>query len=102
MKKYKNISEDGLNVMHHIQENPKTSQRKLSEKTGMSIGKVNYCIKALIDVGFVKVKNFRKSNNKLKYTYILTPSGIHEKTIVTKKFIAKKQQEYDKLKSYLD
>tara|TARA_B100000674_G_C37114652_1_gene590577 strand:- start:153 stop:461 length:309 start_codon:yes stop_codon:yes gene_type:complete len=102
MKKPKDISEDALNVMHLIHENPNTSQRQLAKKTGLSIGKINYCLKALIDVGFVKIKNFKNSENKLQYAYILTFSGIKEKTIITKRFIAKKQAEYDKLKSYLN
>ena len=102
MKEFINISEDALNVMHLIHENPTTSQRQLAKKTGLSIGKINYCLKGLIDIGFVKIKNFKNSKNKLQYTYILTFSGINEKTIITKRFIAKKQQECDKLKSYLN
>lgn len=101
MKPYKIISEDELELLHLIQENPNTSQRKLAGKTGMSIGKINYCIKALLDVGFIKIDNFKKSNNKFGYSYILTPKGIYEKTIITKRFISKKQEEYDKLNSYL-
>ena len=71
-------------------------------KLGFSIGKVNYCLKALIDIGFIKIHNFNNSNNKLNYAYILTPKGIQEKTAITKQFIIKKKQEYDKLNSYID
>lgn len=101
MKNFKNISEDGLSVMHLIHMNPKISQRQLAKNTGLSIGKVNYCLKSLVDIGYVKILNFQKSDNKLKYAYILTPSGLKQKTIITKKFIIKKQQEFDKLQSYL-
>ncbi len=78
------------------------SQREIAQKTGFSIGKVNYCLKALLDVGFIKMKNFSKSSNKINYVYILTPKGIKEKSVITKKFIIKKKQEYDKLNSYLN
>lgn len=101
MKEFIDISEDELDVMHLIHENPNTSQRVLANKTGLSIGKINYCLKALINIGFIKIQNFQNANNKLKYSYILTPKGVYEKTIITKKFIAKKQKEYDKLNSYI-
>ena len=95
------ISEEILELMHILQENPNTSQRELSKKIGLSIGKVNYCLKALTDIGFVKVINFNNSNQKLKYAYILTPKGIKQKVIITKQFIAKKIQEYEKLQKYI-
>ena len=102
MQKSEDISEDQLDVMHLIQENPRTSQRILAIKTGLSIGKINYCLKALIDIGFIKIQNFQNSKNKLKYKYILTPKGVYEKTHITRRFIAKKQKEYDKLNSYIN
>ncbi len=95
------ISEEILELMHILHENPNTSQRELSKKIGLSIGKVNYCLKALTDIGFVKVVNFNNSNQKLKYAYILTPKGIKQKIVITKKFIAKKIQEYEKLQKYI-
>tara|TARA_X000000950_G_scaffold92361_1_gene116267 strand:+ start:2375 stop:2686 length:312 start_codon:yes stop_codon:yes gene_type:complete len=101
MKKTEIISEDALEVMHLIQESPNTSQRILAKKTGLSVGKINYCLKALIDIGYVKIQNFKNSNSKLKYAYVLTPKGIYKKTIIAKRFIAKKQEEYDKLNSYI-
>ena len=88
--------------MHIIQKDGKASQRLISQTSGFSIGKVNYCLKALIDIGFIKINNFNNSNNKLNYAYMLTPKGIHEKTTITKQFIIKKKQEYDKLNSYLN
>ena len=102
MKKEHNITEDHIDLMHIIEKNGTTSQRLISQSTGLSIGKVNYCLKALVEIGFIKVNNFKNSNNKLNYAYILTPKGVKEKTAITKKFIIKKQQEYDKLKSYLN
>ena len=102
MRKEQNITEDQLDLMHIIQKDGKASQRLLSQNSGFSIGKVNYCLKALVDIGFIKIKNFHDSNKKLDYAYILTPKGIQEKTAITKQFIIKKKQEYDKLKSYID
>ena len=100
MSSNKPFSEELLELMHILQENPNTSQRELSKKIGLSIGKVNYCLKALKDIGFIKVVNFNNSNQKLKYRYILTSKGIQQKIIITKEFIAKKIREYEKLKKY--
>lgn len=102
MRKNINISEDQLDLMHIIAKDGKASQRQIAQSSGFSIGKVNYCLKALIDIGLIKIRNFSNSNNKLNYTYILTPKGIQEKTTITKKFIIKKKQEFDKLNSYLN
>ena len=102
MTKEQRITEDQLDLMHIIEKNGKVSQRLISQNSGFSIGKVNYCLKALIDIGFIKINNFNNSNNKLNYAYILTPKGIKEKTAITKHFIIKKKQEYDKLNSYID
>mgnify|MGYP001460546922 CR=1 FL=1 len=102
MTKFNKITEDHLELMHHIQNDSNASQREIAQKTGFSIGKVNYCLKALLDLGFVKMHNFSKSSKKMNYVYILTPKGIKEKSIATKKFIIKKKQEYDKLNSYIN
>ena len=102
MKNKLSITEDQLDLMHIIEKDGKASQRLISKKSGLSIGKVNYCLKALVDIGFIKIHNFNNSNNKLNYAYILTPKGIREKTVITKQFIIKKKQEYDKLISYID
>jgi EPS-associated MarR family transcriptional regulator len=101
MIKFQNITEDQLDLMHVIQADTNASQRSIARKTGFSIGKVNYCLKALIDIGFIKVDNFNKSTQKINYAYILTPKGMQEKVVITKKFIIKKKQEYDKLNSYI-
>ena len=102
MTKDQSITEDQLDLMHIIEKDGKASQRLLSQNSGLSIGKVNYCLKALIDIGFIKVHNFNNSNKKLSYAYILTPKGIIEKTAITKQFLIKKKQEYDKLNSYIN
>ncbi len=102
MTKSRIITEDHIDLIHCIEKDANASQREIAKKTGLSIGKVNYCIKALIDIGFIKINNFTNSNRKLEYAYILTPKGIVEKTRITKNFIVKKKQEYDKLKSYIN
>ena len=102
MSKEQSITEDQLDLMHIIEKDSKASQRLISQDTGFSIGKVNYCLKALIDIGFIKIHNFNNSNKKLNYAYILTPKGVKEKTAITKQFIIKKKQEYDKLNSYIN
>jgi len=101
MTKNQRITEDQLDLMHIIENDGSASQRQIAKNSGLSIGKVNYCLKALVDIGFIKIRNFNNSNNKLNYAYILTPKGIKEKTAITKQFIIKKKQEYDKLNSYI-
>ena len=96
------ITEDQLDLMHIIEKDGRASQRLISQNSGFSIGKVNYCLKALVDIGFIKIYNFKNSNKKLNYAYILTQKGIQEKKAITKQFIIKKKQEYDKLKSYIN
>ena len=81
-----------------IEQNPNVSQRKLAEELGVSVGKANYCIKALVDIGHVKLNNFVKSKNKTGYVYVLTPAGIKEKVKVTVRFLNAKQSQYDALK----
>lgn len=81
-----------------IVENPQMNQRELSEHLGVSLGKTNYCLKALVAKGWVKVQNFKSSKNKLAYAYLITPSGIEEKARVTLRYLKYKMQEYDELK----
>ena len=102
MIKSQSITEDQLDLMHHIQNDSNASQRLIAQNTGFSIGKVNYCLRALVDIGFIKVHNFKNSTQKINYAYILTQKGMQEKTAITKQFIIKKKQEYDKLKSYIN
>jgi len=98
-KKEKN--QDHFNVMREIQKQPKTSQRDLAEELGFSLGKLNYCLKALQQKGHIKIKNFQKNTNKLKYIYVLTPKGIAEKTKLTINFMKRKMNEYEELKGEL-
>ena len=88
-----------LKLMRKINKDPEVSQRDLSEELNTSLGKVNYCLKALKSKGYLKIRNFKKSNNKIKYLYVLTPKGIVEKTKITIKFMNQKMREYDELKS---
>ncbi len=90
-------SEDVLKILKVIKEEPALSQRELSSRLGISLGKVNYLIKALIQRGLVKVDNFRSTNNKISYLYKLTPSGIEEKARTTFYFLKRKLEEYDRL-----
>ena len=94
-------NQDHFNVMRKIQEQPKTSQRNLAEQLGFSLGKLNYCLKALQQKGLIKIKNFQKNTNKLNYIYVLTPKGINEKTKLTINFMKRKIKEYEELKSEL-
>ena len=78
--------------------NPDLTQRQLAEELGISLGKTHYLIKSLIKVGWVKLDNFQKSNNKWGYAYLLTPQGIAEKAAITARFLIKKQHEYNALR----
>ena len=89
---------DHFNVLRKIQKNPQSSQRELASELGFSLGKLNYCLRALKDKGFVKIRNFKKNPNKLNYIYVLTPKGISEKTKITLNFMKIKMREYDELK----
>ena len=80
-----------------LEQQPDLTQRQLSEALGVSLGKTNYILKSLIDVGWVKLDNFEKSDNKWGYAYLLTPSGVAEKAAITLRFLKKKKQEYDNL-----
>jgi len=90
-------NEEALQIIREIDRSPETSQRELSSRLGISLGKVNFLINALIGKGFVKVENFKKSSNKIAYLYNLTPRGIEEKTRMTYHFLKRKTQEYEQL-----
>ena len=89
-------------VMGILQENPNLTQRELADKLGLSLGGLNYCLRALIDKGFVKMQNFNKAENKLKFVYLLTPRGIKEKSALTYRFLERKMQEYETLKAEIE
>ena len=91
-------NQDHFNVLRKIQQKPESSQRELAEDLGFSLGKLNYCLKALKVKGLVKIKNFEKNPNKINYIYVLTPKGVSEKTKLTLNFMKRKMKEYDELK----
>lgn len=91
-----------LNILRKINSDKDVSQRGLAKELGFSLGKLNYCLKALKDKGYIKIKNFQQNPNKINYAYILTPKGISQKTRLTISFMKKKMQEYDELKKELD
>ena len=99
MRVYRKMLDDAMRyqLLTLLQENPQLSQRDLAERIGVSLGKTNYCLKALIGGGWVKIHNFRNSSNKSAYLYKLTPSGLNEKIQVTRRFLAHKVQEHAEL-----
>ena len=94
-------NQDNLNLLRKIKNKPESSQRELAEELGFSLGKLNYCLKALKLKGLIKINNFRKSPNKINYIYVLTPKGISHKTKLTIDFMKRKMMEYDELKREL-
>ena len=91
------VTETHLKILKLIESNPQISQRKLAEELGVSLGKVNYCVKALIEKGMMKASNFKSSTNKIGYLYLLTPKGIEEKARLTVKLLKRKIAEYEKI-----
>ena len=88
-----------LDLLRKLEVNPEYTQRELSREMGVSLGKVNYCMKKLIERGWVKLTNFRRNPKKLNYAYLLTPKGIDEKGKLTIAFLQRKIEEYEMLKS---
>ncbi len=93
---------DQFNVLRKIRSKPEYSQRELAYELGFSLGKLNYCLKALKQKGLIKMRNFQKNPNKLGYVYILTPKGIATKTELTLNFMKRKMKEYDELKAEIE
>ena len=94
--------QDQFELLRKIQKKPAASQRELATELGFSLGKLNYCLKALKKKGFVKLKNFQKKTNKITYLrYVVTPKGISERTKLTISFMKRKMREYDELKKEL-
>ena len=96
------VDQDHFDVLRKIKNKPVSSQRELAEELGFSLGKLNYCLKALQQKGLIKIKNFKKNPKKLNYLYVLTPEGIATKTRLTINFMKKKIEEYDDLKKEID
>lgn len=88
--------------MRILQANPDLTQRELAEKLGISVGGLNYCLKALMEKGLVKMKNFANSKNKFGYVYVLTPTGMAEKASITHRFLQRKMDEYEALKTEIE
>ena len=94
-------NQDHFEVLRKIQKKPNSTQRELASELGFSLGKLNYCLKALKKKGLVKIENFKKNPNKINYFYVLTPAGITAKTKLTLNFMKRKMREYDELKKEL-
>ena len=92
------MDEAHYKLLRLIESRPDATQRELAQALGVSLGKVNYCVNALIEKGLVKARNFRNSQNKLAYAYLLTPRGIEQKTAVTVQFLRRKVNEYEALR----
>ena len=102
MKKRLNHSETELEILRNIEANPNLTQRQIAKDLGMSLGKTNYLIKALLEKGFIKINNFKTSDNKLGYLYLLTPEGIEMQAKLTVLFLERKSKEYNKLKKEME
>jgi EPS-associated MarR family transcriptional regulator len=94
--------ETHLQVLRLLETNPQLSQRELAAALGVSLGKTNFCLRALLDKGLVKVQNFQNNKQKLSYAYLLTPAGIAEKSALTKRFLVRKLEEYELLKAEIE
>lgn len=89
-------------VLRLLQESPDITQRQVAEALGISLGGANYCLRALVSKGLIKIRNFRNSNNKMGYAYLLTPKGIAEKTALAANFLRRKMDEYEALKAEIE
>ena len=96
-------SQDQFNVLRKIQKNPSSSQRKLAEELGFSLGKLNYVLRALQNKGLIKIRNFQKQKDKVNYIqHVLTPKGIFERTKLTINFMKRKKAEYNELRKEVE
>ena len=89
-------------VLKVLKDNPEMTQRQLSKELGLSLGKTNYVLHALMDKGLMKLSNFKRSDNKVGYLYLLTPEGVEEKSILAKNFLERKSAQYNKLKEEIE
>tara|TARA_B100001093_G_C26834795_1_gene1017849 strand:+ start:2067 stop:2375 length:309 start_codon:yes stop_codon:yes gene_type:complete len=95
-------NQEFFEILRQVVRKPNATQRELAEQLNLSLGKLNYCLKALREKGLVKLKNFKTNPNKLNYAYVLTPKGVAEKTRLTVNFMARKMKEYNELKKDLE
>tara|TARA_B100001559_G_C16498176_1_gene621916 strand:- start:2006 stop:2341 length:336 start_codon:yes stop_codon:yes gene_type:complete len=93
-----NNFDDEFDLLRLLDKEPGKSQRKIARELGFSLGKLNYCLKALNKKGLIKIRNFKKNNNKLYYLYLLTPKGFNRKAKMTLNYLKKKSEEYEQLK----
>ena len=89
-------------LLQILEDNPGLSQRDLAKRLGVSLGKVNFCLNALVEKGSLKINNFRNSDNKLAYAYLLTPRGVEQKARMTVEFLQRKVQEYERLREEIE
>lgn len=94
--------ESHLKVLRLLESDPSLNQRALARALGLSLGKTNYCVRALLDKGLIKMQNFRNSDNKLAYAYLLTPAGVVAKAELTRQFLKIKKQEYEHLRREIE
>ena len=95
-------NQDHFNILRKLKNKPEANQRMLAKELGFSLGKLNYCLKALKDKGLIKIKNFQQNPNKMNYIYILTPKGVTLKTKLTINFMKRKFKEYEELQKELE
>lgn len=95
-------NQDHFNLLRKIQKQPQSNQRTLAKEMGFSLGKLNYCLKALKTKGLIKINNFKTNPKKLNYIYVITPKGISEKTRLTVNFMKRKMEEYDELQKEIE
>ncbi len=91
-----------LKVLRLLEATPQINQRELAQALGVSLGKTNFCLKALLDKGLLKMQNFQNNKQKLAYAYLLTPKGIAEKAALTNRFLKRKMEEYESLKAEIE
>ena len=96
------VEDTHLRLLRLLDSQPGLSQRALASELGISLGKTNYCLKALVDKGWIKIRNFRNSANKLGYMYLLTPRGLERKASITVRFLREKRAEYETLKREIE
>lgn len=95
-------TEKHLKVLRLLQEQPDITQRQMAQQLGISLGGLNYCLKALVEKGWVKIDNFSSSQHRWRYAYVLTPTGLAEKAALTGRFLKRKMAEYEALKAEID
>lgn len=92
------MNKDFFEILRKLEKNPILTQREIAKELNFSLGKINYCLQELKKKGLIKISNFSKSKNKIKYIYVLTPKGIAEKSKITLRFLKEKMKEYEELK----